>query len=209
LTVTNTGAVAEPKVTVTLPIPDRATLTGATESGAAANGRVVWEIDTLAPQASRRLCASFTLPQPGLLAFSGEARGACAPAVQAQCATRVVGVPGILVEVVDVEDPIEVGNPVTYNIRVTNQGSVVGTQLTVVCTLAEGQEFIEGTGATPVRAQDRTVSMEPLRMLEPKATASWRVVVKATAARDARFRAEVASDQFTRPVEEVEATEQY
>jgi len=209
LTVTNTGDGADPKTSVSLPVPSGATLAGATEAGAAAAGRVVWDLDTLAPQASRRLCASFILPQPGALSFNAEARGACAPSVQAQCGTRVVGVPGILVEVVDVEDPIEVGNPVTYDIRVLNQGSIAGTNLKVVCTLPEGQEFIQGSGLTPVQAQGRTIAMEALAVLEPKATATWRVVVKATAVRDARFKTEVTSDQFSRPVEEFEATEQY
>jgi uncharacterized repeat protein (TIGR01451 family) len=209
LTVTNTGDAPEPKVTVTLPIPAGAAVANTTEGGVQAGGRVTWAIANLAPQASGKLCASFTLPQPGSLPFRAEALGTCAAAVQTQCATRVAGIPAILVELVDAEDPIEVGQLVKYNIRVTNQGSAVGTNLKVLCTLDEGQEFLEGSGASPVKAQGRAVTMEPMAAFDPKAVASWQVVVKTTAARDARFKAEVTSDQFPRPVEEFESTEQY
>ncbi len=51
--------------------------------------------------------------------------------------------------------------------------------------------------------------MQTLAVLEPKAVASWRVVAKATQACDARFKTEVLADQFQRPVEEFEATQQY
>ncbi len=209
LTLTNTGNAPEPTANLELLIPQGAAFVGATEGGAQRADRVVWEFRDFAPQSSRKACATFTLAQPGSLSFNASARGGCAQPAQTQCATRISGIPAILVEVIDLEDPILVGNSVTYDIQVTNQGSATLTQLKIVCTLAEGQEFVQASGVTPAQAQGQTVTMQPLAALEPKAVASWRVVAKATQARDARFKTEVIADQFQRPVEEFEATQQY
>ena len=48
------------------------------------------------------------------------AKGVCAEAA-ASCETKVEGIPAILLEVIDLEDPIEVGAQTTYEIKVTNQ----------------------------------------------------------------------------------------
>lgn len=118
-------------------------------------------------------------------------------------------IPAILLEVVDLEDPVEVGKEVTYVIKVTNQGTTSGTNIRIVCTLPACQSFVSGTGATTVQAQDNTVTMAALPTLAPKAVASWRVVVKATQAADARIKVGLSSDQIQQPVVHHEATQQY
>lgn len=112
-------------------------------------------------------------------------------------------------EVVDLEDPIAVGNPVTYDIKVLNQGAVPITNLRLICTVPLNQEFVSGTGATQVEARDRLVRMQALPVLEGKAVVSWRVVVKAVRAGDTRFRVDLACDQLDQPVVRFEATQQY
>ena len=109
----------------------------------------------------------------------------------------------------DLEDPVEVGKEVTYDIKVTNQGTAPGTNVRLVCRLPTSQEFVSGSGATSVQAQGRTVTTEPLPILDPKAAAIWRVVVKALQADDARFKVELTSDQFESPIHEEESTNQY
>jgi hypothetical protein len=79
----------------------------------------------------------------------------------------------------------------------------------MVCTLPASQEFVSGTGVTTVKAEARTITMEPLPALASKAVASWRVIVKVLEADDARFKVELRSDQFERPIHEDESTRQY
>ena len=136
-------------------------------------------------------------------------KGACAPLAASSCSTEIRGVPGILIEVVDVEDPVQVGENVTYIITATNQGSIPGTNLKLTCMLPPAQEFVSASGMTRGEAQKRTIHFEPLPMLGPKERASWQVVVKAVQQADARFRTEVLSDQFERPIIEMESTHQY
>ncbi len=153
LTLANTGAAAEPKATVVLPIPPGATVSGTTEGGSVTDGRVVWEVAALAPGARPRLCATFSTREPGTLAFVGSAQGTCAPAVESRCESRVAGIAAILLEVVDLEDPVELGNPVTYEIKVLNQGNGPLTRVRLAASTPEGQEFVSGSGASTVTAE--------------------------------------------------------
>lgn len=207
--VRNAGSVAEPRVAVALVIPAGARVVGVRDGGRVEGPGVVWEFSGLGAGVERSVCATFVVDEPGVVGFAARVAGQCAPAVETRCRTQVAGIPAILLEVVDLSDPVEVGGEVTYEIRVTNQGSAVGTQLRWVGLLAEGQEYVTGSGPTRVLGEGRRAEAEPLATLAPKAQAVWRVVVKATAAADARFKVELTSDQFPRPVEEWEATSQY
>jgi uncharacterized repeat protein (TIGR01451 family) len=209
LTVKNTGVIAEPKTTLTMPVPAGATVATTTDGGRVSDGQLIWELPPLTPQAGKQVCATLAAGPPGLLSLTPTARGSCAPPVQGQCSVRIRGVAGILLEVIDLEDPIEVGHEVTYRIRVLNQGSAPLRAIAMKCTVPEMQEYLSGDGVTAVRAENRVVTMDPLPELAPKAEASWRVAVKASRAGDARFKVELTGDQFIRPIEEYESTTQY
>lgn len=209
LTVINAGNSAEPKVTITLPVPPGVVVSSVTDNGVVANGVATWEINTLAPMKGKEVCATFDAASPEQIAFRPSARGTIAPAVQSDCETKIIGVPGILLEVVDLADPIEVDKEVTYVIKVTNQGSAPGTNIRIVCTLPESEEFVSGKGETTVSAAGAVVTMGTLPVLAPKAVATWEVVVKANQAADARFKADLTSDQFEKPITEVESTQLY
>lgn len=206
LTLKNTGDAAETNVTVTLPLPADAKASGATGGALESATALTWEFASLAPGASERLCANFLRARPGTLAVTATARGNCSPAVESRCSVQVRGVGGVLVEVVDVADPIPVGGEVTYEIRVTNQGLIPLTTNSITCEIPAQQQYVSGSGATAVTAQDRTVTMAPLAVLEPKAQATWRVVTKALSAGDARFKVSFQSAEFAKPIEEDEST---
>lgn len=209
LTIRNTGNVPESKTIVTLPIPEGARLDGVTDDGVAADGSVAWEISNLAPNGNKQICAVVSARELGSLSWNATASSVNVGPIQTACETKIVGVPAILLEVADIEDPVDVGKQVTYEIKVTNQGSADGTHIRLVCKLPASQEFITGSGVTLVQAEAGTVTMETLSSLVPKAVASWRVVVKALKIDDARFRVELSSDQFERPITQVESTHLY
>lgn len=209
LTVGNTGNAPEPKATVTLPVPAGAVVASATEGGAVVDGRVVWELTDLPPQGGRKLCVVLTAREPATLDLAGGVRGSCGAPAESRCASRVAGIAAILLEVVDLEDPVEVGQPVTYEIKVVNQGNGPLTRIKLVGAVPEGQEYVSGSGATAVTAEGRTVTTEALAELAPKAEAVWRMVLKATGQGDIRFKIDLTADQFPRAVEEYEATSQY
>ena len=208
LTVKNSGNETEPATTVTLAIPANTAILKA-EGATQTPGQLVWEVGALPPGRSTNLCAAVASPQAGALTFVASARGRVAAAVESRCEARVVGLPSILFEVVDVADPVEVGKEQTYEIKVVNQGTAALTNVRVVCTLEEAQKFVSGAGASAVRAEGRTVTLVALPELAAKQQAAWRVVVKALQAGDVRFATELIADQFKRPINETESTQQY
>jgi hypothetical protein len=209
LTLRNTGEVPAEQVTLALPIPAGATYAGPGAEANPAARRLVWRFPSLAAGASKEICADFTVPEPAVLTFAATATGASAQPVACHCTSRVLGIPAVLLEVIDLEDPIEVGQENTYEIRVLNQGSGPLTNLRLVCTLEDSQRFVAGTGATAVSAAGASVTSAPLATLAPKAEVRWQVVVEALAAGDVRFTTQLSADQCARPVGETEATQQY
>ncbi len=209
LTVTNKGTAPAVKTTIRLQIPADATLTSATDQGTSAEGNSVWTITGLQAGTAKQVCATLVSRQPTLVAFAATAEDTSGKVAETRCDTRVAGIPAILLETADLDDPVEVGKEVVYEIKVTNQGSAPGTNLKVVCTLPDSEEFVSGTGPTQVRAQERAVTMDTMLLLAPKAQATWRVTVKALKPDDARFKVFVSSDQFEHPIRKDEATHLY
>ncbi|MCZ6698173.1 MAG: hypothetical protein O7D94_04500, partial [Planctomycetota bacterium] len=122
---------------------------------------------------------------------------------------KVEGIPAILLECVDNPDPIEIDGNVTYTITVTNQGSAVGTNIAIVCTLPKEQEHVSSTGPTKAVSKGKKVTFAPLATLAPKASVVYKVTVKGIAEGDVRFKVSLNSDQMTSPAEETESTRIY
>ena len=70
-------------------------------------------------------------------------------------------------------------------------------------------KYVKSSGATKGSLNGNILTFEQLPMLEPQADAKWRIVVEAVKSGDVRFKAEVISDQLSRPVELVEPTHFY
>lgn len=209
ITVKNTGDGVANNFVIEDMVPANATFVSATDGGALAGNKVVWNLGSLAAGATKKVTVRYTAAGAGAFAGTAMARADCATAVNDGCQTLVTGIPAILLEVIDVEDPDQVGTTETYIVTVTNQGSAEDTNIKIVCTLEENQTFESVTGATPGRADGNRIVMEPLGRLAPKEQAVWRVVVRNVKPGDVRFRTTLTSDQLTRPVEETESTNIY
>jgi uncharacterized repeat protein (TIGR01451 family) len=121
----------------------------------------------------------------------------------------VKGIPAVLLEVVDLVDPVPVGGQTTYVITATNQGSMAGTNITIICTLEDNEQYVSSSGATNGTVDGKTVKFAPLPSLAAGAKATWQVVVKAVKAGDVRFTVKMNTGEFERPVDETEATNLY
>jgi hypothetical protein len=208
LSVRNSGDAPAPAAVVTLAIPTNAVFVSASAAGEAIDHQVVWKLASLAVGDSNQLCATFNAATPGVLPFAGTLRAGTTTA-SSECSTRVKGIPAVLLEVIDLEDPIEVGTNQTYEVRVLNQGSETLSNVKIVCQMQEAQEFDSGTGSTEVKAEANAITSAILPLLPPKETAIWKLVVKTLKPGDVRFSTELNCDQFTVPIKEVEATQQY
>ena len=208
ITVANKGdAVAKDTVLIDT-IPAGTTFVRASKGGALAGGKVTWKLGNLAPNASATATITVNPTGMGQIVNTATTMAYCAKA-SARMVTEVKGIPAILLECVDQEDPIEVGSNETYTIIVTNQGSAVGTGIVIKCTLPAEVQFVSARGPVKETAAGRVVTFAPLKSLAPKAKATYHVVVKGQKAGDVRFKVSLTSDQMTSPAEETESTHIY
>jgi len=190
-------------------LPAGARFQSATQGGQVQRDVLRWNLGTLRPGESREV--SFTLMPDGSQSLRNTvtARAYCADAVSASAMTQVTGRPAILLEVVDLDDPNEIGTEVTYEIVATNQGTATDEDIRIECVLEDAQTFVSAGGATEASVSGNTISFAALKSLAPKDAARWKVVVKAAKAGDVRFTVRMNTANLTRPVQETEATQQY
>ncbi len=209
ITLTNKGDAPATDVVLEDMLPDNAMDVSATNGGKVSKGKVTWMFDSIAPNSSRKVSVTMKPGEAGTLVNRVMAKAECAEDVNASARTVVTGIPAVLLEVIDMEDPVEIGNVEIYVITATNQGSMADTNIQIVCTLEEEQQYLRSSGATSGRVQGNQVIFAPLRSLAPKQKATWRVTVKALKPGDVRFKVTMNTDELNRPVEETEATNLY
>ena len=211
IVVTNKGDGQAAATVIEDTVPANASVVNASQGATLSGNTVTWNVGTLQPQDSQKVTLTLNPKEIGTVKNTVSARAACAEAVSAATTTEVLGIPAILLEVIDLEDPIEVGSNETYEIVVTNQGSDTGTNIKITCTLEEQMQYVSSTGPTAgsVSADGKTITFAPLPTLAAKAKADWKVIVKALNSGDVRFKVSMIEDCLGRPVEETEATNFY
>ena len=127
----------------------------------------------------------------------------------AEACTEWRGYPALLIEVIDTDDPLLVGEETTYVIQITNQGTAPDRDVTLDVALPDNLEVVSASGATEGTISGRNVSFEPYPVLGAKQIIEFRVVAKAVAEGDARFKAQMNSELLKNPVPEQEATQVY
>jgi len=209
ITVTNQSKAPAKDAVIENLIPNGVTSMRATAGATLSGRKIIWRLGTLPPTESKKVYVSFVPTRAGTLTNKATAKAHCADPVSASADTLVAAIPAVLMEVIDVEDPVQVGGRTTYVITVTNQGSAPSTNISVVCSLEENLKYVSSSGATTGTIQNGTLTFAPLRTLPPKGKATWRVVATALSAGDTRFKATMNTDELGRPVEETEATRIY
>ncbi len=204
--VANTGDAEARDLVVEEVLPAGTSLASASDGGRAEAGKVVWRLPALKPGESRELNVALNVGNLGMVTSTTRATAYCADAATASAKTDVKGIPAVLLEVVDITDPVEVGKDTTYVITATNQGSATDVNLRIKAVLEDSMSLVSSEGATTGTAAGNAVEFAPLPALAPGAHATWKVTAKAVKPADHRFFVEMTSDLRNRPVQETEAT---
>ncbi len=206
--VRNTGDAASASTVVELPVPSGLTFRSATDGGTATGGNLVWNVGSLAPGASKKVCATFSGASGGDYAFRASAKGVCAEPASTSCSVFIQGVNAVLVEVVDDPDPIQVGEETTYTIRVTNQGGGLPLEGVAVKAMFPA-EIDPGVASNGGVVAGKTVTWPVVPSLGVKQSITYTVKGKGVKASDARFQVDVTTRQRTNPIVELESTTVY
>jgi len=195
--------------TASASIPSGTTVVRASNGGRVVGSNVVWDFGSMNPGASKNFSMTVSASNTGAYSSTVTGNASCADSVSDRCTTVLKGIPAILLEVVDVTDPVEVGQDTTYVITVTNQGTAPDTSIQIVGTLPASETFVSASGATNGSNSGQVVTFAPSGPLAPGASISWSVTVRANAQDDARFGVEMTSARLKTPVIETEATNLY
>lgn len=210
ITVQNSGKVDARDVVVTDTMASGSQFSSASDGGSQSGNTVRWSLGTLKAGQKKSVNVTVTASSIGKICNTATARAYCADEVSAEACTDIEGKAAILLECVDLQDPIEVGANEVYEIIVTNQGSSVGTGIVITATLPAEQDFVSATGpGVDHSAKGKKITFKPLKSLAPGAKATYRVTSVGKKTGDVRFKVELTSDQMTSPAMETESTHIY
>jgi hypothetical protein len=95
--------------------------------------------------------------------------------------------PAFRLEVMDMNDPIEVGATTKYKIEVHNQGSRPGNDVQIIATVPKEMQVLGGDGPTKPIINGQEVRFPPVDSLAEKQTLTYTVEVKALQPGDVGF----------------------
>jgi uncharacterized repeat protein (TIGR01451 family) len=136
------------------------------------------------------------------------------PAETRELRLRVVGLTGILdLQVEDTDDPISKGGRTELTVTVHNRGFQAARNVELSVELPRGLKFVSGSVLegeralnAAARAEEMDVSFAPVPMLGAERALTYRVVLDAVAAGDARVRVRVKHAAARSSISAVEVT---
>lgn len=123
--------------------------------------------------------------------------------------TKVDGTASLVLEIVDLDDPVEVGSETAYEVRVKNDGSKAANQVQITCELPKDVQLIGAKGPTQSFAEKNQVIFQKIPSLAPGKTALFRIHVKGNAEGNRRFRVRLQSKNIGEPLLFEEMTKFY
>ena len=123
--------------------------------------------------------------------------------------TRIVRLPGLQVYTLDDADPVEVGSPITYTIRVKNEGDAPDQDIQITATLPEQMKLDNADGPTESQQEGKTITFQPIDQLNPGEEAEYTLTATVQSAGAVQLKVELVSQSFTSPVETAEPTRLY
>ncbi len=126
-----------------------------------------------------------------------------------EVSTRIEGAASLVVDVLDLDDPVEVGVETAYEIRIKNEGTAPAQNVGLTCELPAGMEFLTASGDSSHAHDKELVVFQPVADVAAGKTLTYRVKVKGTLSGNMRFRTKVSSDSLSEPLASEEMTKIY
>src|SRR5262245_29649873 len=166
IVVSNTGDVPLTGVVVTDTAAAETSIVSA-EGGSVSGNTATWNVGQLGVGQKRTLNLRIASKTPGRFCNTANVTSTQGLKDSSQACTEWIGVTGVLVEVVDDPDPIQVKETTTFTIRVTNQGTTTAIQdLTIKAFFPEETTPITASNGGTVSGKNVTwpvVSSLPAR----------------------------------------------
>jgi len=183
----------------------------ATAEGASVSGTTAtWNVGELQPGEKKAFNVKVLSKTPGKFTDTASVTTTEGPRDSAQDYTTWRGVTGVLLQLEDETDPIQVGETTKYTIRVSNQGSTTAlSQVKISAQIAPELELVPGTLSDGGVADGKGITWPVIPTLDAKGAVTRTYIVKGVKAGDARSSVSITTMTRQEPIVRFESTTVY
>lgn len=211
LTATNDGLAVTNNVRAMYLVPDGFEFVQAGRGGKydARTRTVSWFIGSVAPGDKVEMQLKLKPVQLGDFSHVARVLSEHGASSEAQSVTSIQGTASLMLEVVDLDDPVETGRDTAYEIKVRNDGSKGAQNVGLSVELPPGIEMIAIQGPTEYIAESGLIVFKAMPSLPAGQTATFRIQIKGSEEGNQRVRARLTSDSIQEPLTVEELTRFY
>ncbi len=211
VTVKNEGVAATDNVRIVHLVPEGFEFMKADKGGKfePSTGSVSWFIGRLDAGETQQVSCDLNARTTGEFIHHVQATGESGSMAADKTTTRVDGSSKVVMEVADLDDPVEVGTQTAYEIRIRNDGSMASKGIRIACELPDGVELIDTKGPTENFIDKGVLHFKPLAELAAGAKTSYLIRVNGKVAGNLRLRAKLTSTSTPEPIVVEEITKFY
>jgi len=212
VSVKNTGDIALTNVTITATWDADLRVAKAEGNPSLQGSRAVWKISSLKPGSTARYAMTNISLKPGRRCINITMTCSEGVTEKASCCTEWKGLPALLIEVIDTNDPLLVGDETDYVIEVTNQGSAPDYQIKIDAKFPAEISPLSASGDTRGTVGSKNVSFAAYPVLNPQQKIRWKIRAKGVKLGDSRLKVEMNSKLLKKrkgAVTEEESTQVY
>lgn len=211
LTVTNDGSVPNNNIRVSHVVAEGFKFVGADHNGKydPATKSVQWFVGRLEPGQTAQVACELNAVALGDFSHTVSVLSDSGIRAEAKAQTRVDGVASLTMELVDLDDPVEIGAETAYEIRVKNEGSKAATRVSIACELPPEMELKNYKAPVDAIVEGRQILFKSLDQIAPGTEVVYRVHVKGVQEGNHRMRVRMTGASLQEPVVREEATKVY
>lgn len=211
VTVSNDGSVPNNNIRISHSVADGFKFVSADHSGKfdASSKCVQWFVGRLEPGQTASVACELNASGLGEFTQTAAVLSESGVRAEAKVATKVDGVASLTMELVDIDDPVEIGAETAYEIRVRNEGSKAASGVSIACELPPEMELKTVKAPVDAIVEGRQILFKSLDHVAPGAQVVYRVHVKGVQEGTHRMRVRMTGASLQEPVVREEATKVY
>jgi uncharacterized repeat protein (TIGR01451 family) len=211
LKATNPGDVAVSNVFLTQVVPSGFKYQQAHNGGQydQVNRTIKWFVGELAAGESKEVKCDLMPVKQGDFTLKARADASRGLKVEQELKAIVEGLSAIVMEVVDLEDPVEINGEVTYQIRVANTGTKEETDIRLICSMPSQMRVKVVNAPQKHEMVNGEMVFEPMAKLAPGSEAVIKITAIAESKGETRLKASLSAPSLIEPIIRVEQTRVY
>ncbi|HVS39618.1 MAG TPA: hypothetical protein VMS17_28940 [Gemmataceae bacterium] len=206
ITVTNQGRTPLAGVEVRADVPPGFQLTGASNNGRMEQNQVHWLLGDAPAGQQATLTVELTAAHEGDATVHVTARAGRGITGNAEAKTHFEGAAGLRVDIDKDQDPLTIGNIVTYTIHIHNRGSAAARNLQLTATMPPQMQPAAPNDPNGPTQLGQKLTFPALAALEAGKETTYTIRLRAVQAGQVKVVVELQSAELTPPLHEEETT---